>query len=189
MAHSLQEQHVNATFGPILVVRRAYFAPSAIIDTFLVQIEQPLLEQWEYYSAEKKGYFVKFEIICSIGVPRVIWLEGPWKHNANDETISAHSTLQDQLLPAERLLADKAYRWNMNSFFCPISGMKHTLPLEDQTRNFLIHAARQTIERVIRRGRFWGFLKTTWRYSLLLLKLCVKVAFKLSNLFFIFEPV
>ena len=82
---------------------------------------------------------MKFEVICSIGVPHVIWLEGPWKHNTNDETISAHSALQDQLLSAEHLLADKAYRWNMNSFFSPISSMKHTLPQEDQACNFLIH--------------------------------------------------
>lgn len=157
------------------------------MDSFLCPIQQPSIEPWEYYAQERKGFFVKYEIICSLGVPRVIWIAGPWKMAA-DGTISHFSGLKDLLIPHERLLGDKAYKGDLQSFICPATGEKWALPQEDQTRNYMIYSARQSVERLIHRLKIFNFFHLPWHGTFAQHCQCVCVIAKLVNLSLCFEP-
>ena len=146
------------------------------------------MQPWQYYDKNKKGYYVKYEIACSIGVPRVIWLSGPWKIT-DDGKIADFSELLDQIKGDEFFFADKGYRHKDEWFLCPITGEKYQLPKEDRTRNYIIYCIRQTIERVIHRVRFWHILKDhIWTSSIKIHGLLVKVLCKLLNFFLLFQP-
>jgi hypothetical protein len=162
--------------------------PSMIIDTTVSsKIQEPYLEPWRYFCKEKNGFFVKYEICCSIGVPRIVWLKGPFKPT-RDDTIAKDSGIKQYLGPTERMLADKIYKGDRRTFICPVSGLKFKLPREDQTRNYMIYSARGSVERLIRRMKVFGFFHMVWRLSLELHQLCTHVIGKLINLFLIFEP-
>ena len=163
-----------------------HLCPSAIVDSFLCKIAEPSLEGWRYYHKEKKGYYVKYEIACAIGVPRIIWISGPWKL-VDDGKLTEFSGLLDQLQEGERMMGDKGYRHRDKWILCPISGEKYELPREDRARNYIVYSVRQTIERVIRRERNWGILNTEWVSSLDLHCLVVHVISKLINFFLLFH--
>ena len=135
----------------------------------------------------RNEFGVKFEIICSIGTPRIIWLSGPYKGAANDATISQMSGVKN-LLVGESLLADKSYKGDRISFITPLFGHRFTLDSGQNAYNYLIYSARQSIERVISRLSVFQIFNSTWHHSFLLLKKCVEICCKLINLFFIFEP-
>ena len=160
--------------------------PSGIIDTFKVRIYQPV-EQSTHYYMSKGEWGIKFEIVCSIGVPKIIWLSGPWKGSGHDASIAEVSGIKD-LLSGSALLADKIYRGDSIAFICPHPGHTSSLTKEGQAYNYLVYSARQTIERMIKRMRIFGVLVVRWRYSLPFLGLCGKVVGKLVNLFLIYEP-
>lgn len=164
--------------------------PSAIIDTTLsAHILQPFESPWEYYDTYKKKYFVKYEAVCSIGSPRIIWWKGPFKATIHDCRISQCSELSDQLQPGERLLADKAYLHRYEDFICPVPDhATFSLNSEDRTRNYMIYSARQTVERIFARLKMFGFWTSPWRGSMGLHKLCASVTAKLVNLSLIFNP-
>jgi DDE superfamily endonuclease len=159
-----------------------------ILDTTVSsKIEAPSLNSWEYFSKEKNGFFLKYEIGCSLGVPRICWFNGPHKPVV-DSTIAKSSHLLSFLLPTERLLADKIYKGDRGNFICPLTGKKWTLPKEDQTRNYMIYSARQSVERLIKRVKQFGFFHVVWKYSHVLHAQCAKIIAKLTNLFLIFKP-
>jgi DDE superfamily endonuclease len=72
---------------------------------------------------------VKYELVCSIGNPRIIWLSGPWKGGASDPTIAnvsgAKEVLKEGLIPKESFLADKMYKGDKISFMTPLPGHRH----------------------------------------------------------------
>jgi hypothetical protein len=105
-----------------------------------------------------------------------------------DDTIAKSSHLLSFLNVNERILADKIYKGNRTKFICPLSGEKWELPKEDQARNYMIYSARQSVERLIRRVKNWGFFHVPWKYSMELHGQCAKVIAKLTNLFLIFNP-
>jgi hypothetical protein len=123
--------------------------PSGIIDTFSCTVLQPREESWEFLRKANE-YNIKYEVVMSIGVPRIIWLSGPWKGAAADSTISSLSGIKEILSEGEALLADKAYRGDKISFIVPFSGHRYVLSSEERAYNFLVYCARQSIERIIR---------------------------------------
>lgn len=164
--------------------------PSSIIDTTLsAPVFQPFESSWEYYDVNKKRYFLKYEAVCSIGNPRLIWFSGPYKSTVQDCTLSHRSQLRLELLPNERLLADKGYLHDTDLFICPVSKSSFVMDLDDRARNYMIYSARQTIERIFGRLKSFGFWNTPWKASIGLHKLCAKVTAKLVNLHLLFEPV
>ena len=173
---NLDDKHVNWP----------YSVPSGIIDTFSTKVEQPKEESWEYLQG-KNSFGFKYEIVCSIGVPRIIWLSGPWKGAASDVTIAELSGVKEELKD-EALLADKIYRGDKISFIVPHSGHRYSLSEEKRAYNYLVYSARQSIERVIRRMKVFGIFHIVWKYSASFHALCTKVIGKLVNLFLIFEP-
>ena len=120
-------------------------------------IYEPFENSWEYYDPQKKKYFLKYEVVCSIGCPRVVWFDGSWKSTVNDCMLLQHSQLKSQLLPDERLLADKGYIHDPTSFICPVSGLVTTLDPEDRARNYMIYTARQSVERLLCCMKKFGF--------------------------------
>ena len=162
--------------------------PSAILDTTLsAPIFQPFESSWEYYDPNKKKYYLKYEAVCSIGNPRIIWFSGPYKSSIQDCTLSQRSQLRFELGPDERLLADKGYLHDVEYFICPVSKGTFKIDLEDRARNYMIYSARQTIERIFLRLKLFGFWNVPWRASIGLHGLCAKVIAKLVNLHLLFE--
>ena len=143
-------------------------------------------ESMGVYYIERNAYGVKYEIVCSIGVPQIIWVSGPWKGSASDPTIAKHSGILEVLGKDEMLLADKIYRGDSLNFLHPVSG--HKLTYSQKTYNYLVYSARQSIERVIERLKIFGVFHIIWRYSLEFHKAVVISCCKLVNLFLIFEP-
>ena len=133
-------------------------------------------------------YCVKYEIACSIGVPRIIWCSGPYKGAGNDGTIASVGCVASYLNENEAIAADKAYRFLGPRFVTPFAGVPRSLTKEQIYHNYLFYAFRQTVERVIMRLKIFGIFCVRWRYSLLLHQLAVKVLCKLINLFLIVEP-
>jgi DDE superfamily endonuclease len=127
----------------------------------------------------------------AIGVPRIIWISGPWKGCGADSTIASMSGIKEMLNEGEEcLLADKGYSGEENElwFVSPVKGHRSWLPDNANAYNYIVYSARQSIERVIRRMRLWTILHMKWRFSLDLHALVVKGIGKLTNLCFLFEP-
>ena len=120
---------------------------------------------WCYYHKEKKGYYVKYEIVCSIGEPRIVWISGPWKL-VDEGCLTEFSGLLDCLQENEHMIGDKGYRHCDEWVLCPISGGKYELPKEDQAQNFVVYCVRQTIEHIIWQVCFWNIISTKWTSSL-----------------------
>jgi hypothetical protein len=125
-----------------------YAVPSCIIDTFTVVIQKPVEEGWEFYIG-KNTFGVKFEIVCSIGNPRVIWCAGPYKGAANDATIAKDSGIKG-ITREEAIAGDKIYKHDKLTFLVPLSGHRTTHDDEEKSQNYVIYAFRQSIERVIK---------------------------------------
>lgn len=163
-----------------------FICPSCIIDVFKARIQQPRECSWEYITATST-FSLKYEVVCSIGVPRVIWLSDPCKGSANDATISKETGVKDSL-SGEWVAADKAYRGDKVQFMVPLSGHRTTLDQEERAYNYLIYAFRQTVERLIRRIKVFGIFRVPWSLSLALHGLATRVICKMINLFLLFEP-
>ena len=164
-----------------------YTVPSAIIDTFTVDVTQPLQQSWQCLY-ERNCFGIKYEIICAIGSPKIIWLSGPYRGAASDPTISKKSGIKHHLHQNEAILADKLYRGDHHSFITAISGHHYSLSHEERAYNFLIYSARSSIERVIQRVTCFGVFKNIWKYSFYLHKKCTLAVCKLVNFHLLFEP-
>ena len=173
---NLDDKHVNWP----------YSIPSGIIDTFSTKVEQPKEESWEYLQG-KNSFGFKYEIVCSIGVPWIIWLSGPWKGATSDVTIAELSGVKEELKD-EAFLADKIYCGDKISFIVPHSGYQYSLLEEKKAYNYLVYSACQSIECVIRQMKVFGIFHIVWKYSASFHALCTKVISKLVNLFLIFKP-
>ena len=144
--------------------------------------QQPLNNSWQYIVGRNE-YGVKYQIVCSIGCPRIVSLSGPYKGAANDATIAEASGIKDLLSQeSECLLADKMYRHDHISFITPLSGHRYSLSSSENAYNYLIYSARSAVERIICRLSVFGIFDVPWRFSILLHGLCVRVACKLVNL-------
>jgi hypothetical protein len=163
-----------------------YHVPSGIIDIKVVRVTQPHHEAWQYVTGRNK-WGIKYEIVCSIGDPCIIWLAGPFKGSAADSTIASSSGIK-LLLQNECLLADRAYRGDLLSFLVPLPGHRLTHDPDQKAQNYLFHSARVAIERVIQRFSTFYVFCGIWRATFLLHKKCAKVVCKLLNLFFDYEP-
>ena len=164
-----------------------YTVPSAIIDTFTVDVTQPLQQSWQYLY-ERNRYGIKYEIICAIGVPKIIWLSGPYRGTASDPTIAKKSGIKRHPHQNEAILADKLYRGDYFSFITAVSGHHYSLSHEERAYNFLIYSTRNSIERVIQHATCFGVLKNVWKYSFYLHKKCTLAVCKLVNFHLLFEP-
>jgi hypothetical protein len=160
---------------------------SSVIATTTFLIEQPREQSW-YYLVERNTFGVKYEFICSIGVPRFCHCAGPYHGAALDPTIFTQTSIQNQILPNEAILADKIYKGNRITFLSPLPGHRYVLNNQERAYNYLIYRARQCVERLISRLRIFGILNVLWRFSLSFHELLVRVCCKLVNLNLLFEP-
>jgi hypothetical protein len=159
---------------------------TGIVDTFKCQIAKPNYNSWEYLIGTHL-WGLKYEIVCSIGNPHIVWIAGPYKGAAHDHTISKDSGLVNALLPGEHLLADLQYR-HETKYMCPISGHRYTLPEWVNAYNYLVYASRQSVERLIGRVRNWGFASEKYNgqdYGFH--HQCMLAIFKLTNVALCYE--
>jgi len=163
-----------------------HLVPSFLIDTTSVAIEEPYQYGWECHTAGHKGTHIKYQIVCAIGVPRVIDFIDPWPGAANDNTIS--ESIKDKMVFGEVGIGDKGYRHDKYSWLVPRPGRKVQQDKNDKTFNYKIHAVRQTVERLIKRIKTFNVIKVQWRWSIDLHIKCFKVICKLVNLALAFEP-
>ncbi len=93
----------------------------------------------------------------------------------------------DALLPREHLLADLQYKHEVK-YMCPISGHRYTLPEWANAYNYLVYAARQSVERLIKRVRNWRFASTKYQgQDHNFHYLCMLAIFKLTNVALCYE--
>ncbi len=161
--------------------------PSIMLDCMKCPITAPTEDAWEYVVGTN-AFGVKYEIGCSLGVPRVCWVSGPWKGAASDKTICTQSGIQQAMCPDERALADKIYRHEREFCICPVSGHRWSLSHNENAYNFLVYSARSTVERLIRRIRNGKFNRAVWPYGLRLHKECMYLQCQLTNWCLMFEP-
>lgn len=132
---------------------------------------------------------MKYEVVISIGVPKIIWVEGPFKGAAADITIAKQSGVRRLLrLQEEAALADKGYRNDVISFVVPLQGHKKELKGDDAAYNYLVYMARQSVERVLKRLKIFHILKSIWKYSLTFHHYVVIACCKLTNFSLVFDP-
>jgi hypothetical protein len=166
-----------------------FCVPSMIIDTFSCPIIQPPNEAWQYLSTKGKGWALKYEIGVSIGIPKVIWLSGPWKGCASDPTITFQSGIRKKIPKNESILADKIYKTDRYRFLVPLPGHRYSLDDEGRKFNYLIYSVRQSVERVIRRMRNFGFLASLYRScDFKFHQLATRAIGKIVNFIFKFNP-
>ncbi len=164
-----------------------FSVPCAIIDTTTLYITKPVTQAWQYLVGRNQ-YGIKYEFVCSIGVPRFIKVSGPYMGAASDATIPFQSGLLQDFQENEAILGDKMYRGNRHTFLSPLSGHLFHLSREERSYNYLIYRARQAIERLISRLKVFGIFNFTWRFSFALHQCVTNVCCKLVNLFLLFEP-
>lgn len=161
--------------------------PSGIIDTFTVEVLQPVEQSWQYLF-ERHRYGIKYEIVCSIGSPQIVWLSGPWRGTASDPTIANKSGIKAHLHENEALLSDKIYRGDKRSFLTAVPGHTYVLESEEKAYNYLIYSARNSVERLIRRVTSSGIFQHVWRYSFRLHRRCMNAVAMLINFTLVYEP-
>ena len=152
-----------------------------------MDIRQPIEQSWTYHY-ERNRFGIKYEIVCAIGNPKIIWVSGPWRGLASDPTIAKKSGIKRLLHESEMLLSDKIYRGDSQSFITAFSGHRYSLEPDERAYNALIYSARSAIERVIHRVTIFGIFQNTWKYTICLHKKCARSVFKLVNFSFLFEP-
>jgi hypothetical protein len=161
--------------------------PSAIIDTFTVEVLQPVEQSWQYLY-ERHRYGIKYEVICAIGNPKIIWLSGPWRGTASDPTIANQSGIKRLLHENEALLSDKIYRGDKISFITAVPGHTYNLDDEEKAYNHLVYSARNSVERLIHRITSSGIFQHVWKYSFRLHQRCMRSVARLVNFTLIYEP-
>ena len=160
-----------------------------ILDTFSCPIIQPHHESWQYLSTKGRGWSIKYEIGVSIQVPRIIWLSGPWKGSASDPSIAKQSGIKTKIGPNEAILADKIYKGDRDRFLVPLPGHRRSQDDEGKEFNYLIYSVHQSVERMIRRMRYFGFLTTIFRHhDFAFHNLATKVIGKITNFFLKYNP-
>ena len=131
---------------------------------------------------------MKYELICAIGVPRLISCKGPFVGLASNASIPVQSGTLRNFSNREALLADKIYRGNRLLFLSPLPGNYFSLSWEEKAYNYLIYRARQAIERMISRLTVFGVLCVVWKLSFTFHSLVVNACVKIVNFFLLFEP-
>ena len=126
----------------------SHSVPVGIVDVKVCPIWQPRNNAWEYLTGRNE-FGLKYEIVCSIGYPKIISIKSPFKGAANDAMIADVSGIKDMLGPHECLLADKMYQHDHISFIKPLQGHRYTLPSDENAFNYLVYSARSTVKRII----------------------------------------
>ena len=104
-----------------------------------MEVNQPHEESWQYLIGTNQ-WGIKYEITVAIGVPKIIWISGPWRGAASDPTIATQSGILVKIGRHESLMTDKIYRGDHFSFLLPLPGHRSSLPSEDNTYKYLIYA-------------------------------------------------
>jgi hypothetical protein len=155
--------------------------PSCLVDTTFVEIQQPYLSPWEYYSQHHKAFGFLYQVVCSLGRPfRFLSFDGPFKGSAADVSI-ARSTIIPRLREGERVMCDRGYHQEPKCW-CPPTGSIDILSADEKRRRRAVTRIRHLNERLIGRLKFWGCLAKRWNYSWSLQRLCARVAAKLTQL-------
>jgi len=140
---------------------------------------------WEFHVGTES--YIKYQIVISIGVPRIISLDGPYKGPAQDGSIMVE-TLAPRMGENETALADKQYRF-VEHAITPLSGHRYELTEAENSFNADVYSIRQSVERVNSRLENFSLLKFhSWPYSVQFHALCMQAIGKLVNLSFIIKP-
>ena len=110
-----------------------------------MDICQPVEQSWTYLY-ERNRFRIKYEIVCAIGNPKIIWVSGPWRGVASDATIAKISGIKAFLHESEMILSDKIYRGDEKSFITAFSGHQYSLEPDERVYNALVYSARSAIE-------------------------------------------
>lgn len=143
------------------------------------------MNKWEYYIGTT--CYLKYQVVCSLGTQRVINLAGPYKGPASDTAVFHHSGVSDAMFSREKAMADKLYRFETQCI-TPVIGKRFNLADALNTYNYTVYSARQAVERLIKRIKNFGCIKSKWPYSIELHRRSVVCAAKLSNYYIVFKP-
>ena len=149
-----------------------------VLDVTRVRIQRPRDQQALFYSAKDKFHALKFEVLCSIGDSKIMWVNGGLPGSRSDLTIYREK-LALELEPLERVMADLGYRGTDDHLMTPILNPWSQEQLEF---NREIHRIRQVIERINKRIKIFGCLNSNWRQSHELLSKSFKIICQVTNM-------
>lgn len=130
---------------------------------------------------------LKYEVAVNLISGMICWVHGGCPGKVHDLTLAGSAFLQ-QLLPGERVFADKIYTGCASFLVAHKGRLEHLTPEQQQWNNYhtLVHF--EHIERVNRRLKIWKSMKKEWRHSLLLHSYSFNVIAKLTNVELAFYP-
>jgi hypothetical protein len=158
--------------------------PSAIVDVTECPIQQPYLNEWEFFSGKKRRHTLKYEVTVHIQTGKLIWTAGPFPGSVHDLNI-ARSGFVLHLLPNEQVLADKAYIGSPYFItpFCP------ACTVAQKIFNNLVGRKRVCVEQVIKRMKTFCALHHEWRHELPLHGIVFNVIANIVAMAMMIEPI
>lgn len=130
------------------------------VDCTCCPILQPSVSQERYYCGKCKSHNLKYEVGLDVLSAKICWCRGPAPASYHDLNV-ARSDLLDQLLPGEKVWADKGYRGE-SVFLVPFP---HPPADNHQSEWNLVHSKMHftRIERVNGRLKRWSILRSPYR--------------------------
>ena len=138
-----------------------------------------------FYSGKAGMHTIKYEIWTELQTGLFVWIFGGIPGSVHDLSMARISTILDQILPGEFILADKGYIGE-NHFITPLK--KPTNEEEEQEYNSFIYSKRIIVENSIGRIKFFNFSTREWRHDLELHALAMKALVRILNIDIQFRP-
>jgi hypothetical protein len=147
-----------------------------IVDSSSFEIQKPSINESLFYSVKHKAHVLKYEVVCSLLDPEILFYSGPYPGSYHDLTIARNSILLE-LGPRELLLGDLGYVGE-RAIVTPI---KNCIFDEQFQINMQIHSLRHSIERVFARIKNWKSMQIVWRHEMEFHFYCFSVVINLVN--------
>ena len=145
------------------------------------------MRSYFYYNVNHAAYGLLYQVTCSLGKPyRILEFSGPYKGSCADVTIFRRTILH-RLNHSERVLCDKAYRFEKKCLTSPV-GKFRALSSSGRRQFIAISKIRQINERVIERIKEWGVMKKKWNLTFDLHERCAKCVAKLTQVQLLTNP-
>lgn len=137
-----------------------------------------------FYSGKAGMHTIKYEIGTELQTGLFVWIFGGIPGSVHDLSMARISTILDQILPGEFILADKGYIGE-DKF---ITALKQPKNGEEEQFNSIIYSKRIIVENSIGRIKFFNFTTREWRHDLELHALAMKALIRILNIDIQFRP-
>jgi len=169
------KRQADALYNPPLTTTQIVFdrrldgwdatCPTCAVDTTLIRIMKPEVNDFHFYSAKHGYHGVKYELAVLLVPPHhIVWCGPGYRGSVHDMAIASFGFIP-ALLPHERVLADLGYHGE--HFLIPL-GKRHAAlgTPEGKEYNYYQMAVRCCVERVNALVKTWNAAGAIWRGSI-----------------------